>query len=146
MRLEIREKLGASYSPNAGVSGSDALEGMGFIMSESIGKPEDLDRLLNTMREQADNIALHGATADELDRALKPTLAQLVKSSRDNGYWLNTVLAQSQLDPKRLELARTRDADYASITISEINTLAKKYISAEHAIFVTIKPDAKSNE
>lgn len=143
LRIEIREKLGASYSPNAGVSGSDALEGMGFIMSESIGKPEDLERLLNTMREQADNIALRGVTADELDRALKPTLAQLEKSSRDNGYWLNTVLAQSQLDPKRLELARTRDADYASITISEVNALAKKYLSAEHAIFVTIKPEVK---
>ncbi len=140
LREEIREKLGASYSPNAGASGSDALDGMGYILSESIGKPEDLDKLLNTMREQADNLATKGATADELDRALKPTLGMLEKSLRDNNYWLGTVMSQCQSDPKRLELARTRDADYKSITLAEINALAKKHLAAENALLVTIKP------
>ena len=109
-------------------------------MSESIGKPEDLETLLNTMREQADKLATKGATADELDRALKPTLGMLEKSLRDNSYWLGTVMSQSQSDPKRLELARTRDADYKSITLTEINALAKKYLAAENALLVTIKP------
>ncbi len=81
-----------------------------------------------------------GATDDELDRALKPTLGMLDKSLRDNSYWLATVMSQSQADPKRLELARGRDADYRSITLVEINALAKKYLSAENALLVTIKP------
>jgi zinc protease len=140
LREEIREKLGASYSPNAGAGGSDALEGMGYILSESIGKPADLELLLNTMRDQADKLTTTGATADELDRALKPTLGQLEKSLRDNHYWLGTVMSQSQSDPKRLELARTRDADYRSITLKEINALAKKYLAAENVLLVTIKP------
>lgn len=140
LREEIREKLGASYSPNAGATGSDALDGFGYILSESIGKPGDLEKLLNTMREQADNLATQGATADELDRALKPTLGMLAKSLRDNGYWLNTVMSQSQADPKRLDLARTRDADYRSITLAEINALAKKHLAAENALLITIKP------
>ena len=140
LREEIREKLGASYSPNAGVSGSDALEGMGYIISESIGKPADVELLLNTMRDLADQLATQGATADELDRALKPTLSQLDKSLRDNQYWLATVMSESQSDPNRLELARTRDADYRSITLKEINTLAKKYLQAENALLVSIKP------
>ncbi|MDP3848995.1 MAG: insulinase family protein [Luteolibacter sp.] len=140
LREEIREKLGTSYSPNAGASGSDALENMGYIISESIGKPGDLKTLLDTMCEQADQLATKGATADELDRALKPTLGMLEKSLRDNGYWLNTVLSQSQADPKRLELARTRDADYKSITLAEINALAKKHLVAEKSLFVTVKP------
>ncbi|MCX6866170.1 MAG: insulinase family protein, partial [Verrucomicrobia bacterium] len=142
LREEIREKLGASYSPNAGVSGSDALEGMGYILSESIGKPADLELLLDTMRDLADQLATHGATADELDRALKPTLSQLEKSRRDNQYWLATVMSESQSDPTRLELARTRDADYRSITLKEINALAKKYLKAENALLVFIKPKA----
>ncbi len=140
LREEIREKLGASYSPSAGASGSDALDGFGFVLSQSVGKPDDLEKLLTTMREQADNLATKGATADELDRALKPTLSQLEKSLRDNKYWLATVMCQSQADPKRLELARTRDADYHSINLTEINTLAKKYLTAEGALFVSIKP------
>lgn len=141
LREEIREKLGASYSPNAGAGGSDALENMGYLLSQSIGKPEDLELLLNTMRDLADNLATQGATEDELDRAIKPILGMLEKSLRDNGYWLNTVMSQCQADPDRLELARSRDADYRSITLKEINSLAKKYLAAENALLVTIKPE-----
>lgn len=140
IREEIREKLGASYSPDAGASGSDAYEGIGYIIAQSIGKPEDLDLLLKTMRELADKFSKEGATDDELDRAMKPTLGQLDKSLRDNSYWLGTVMSQSQADPKRLELARGRDADYRSITLAEINALAKKYLGGEHALLVAIKP------
>ena len=140
IREEIREKLGASYSPNAGASGSEAYEDIGYLIGQSVGKPEDLELLLNTMRELADKLAAGGATADELDRALKPTLGQLDKSLRDNSYWLATVLSQSQSDPKRLELARGRDADYRSITLAEINALAKKYLKAENALLVAVKP------
>jgi len=140
LREEIREKLGASYSPNAGAAGSDALDDVGYIIGESVGKPEDLELLLKTMRDLADNFAKTGATADELDRALKPTLGQLDKSLRDNKYWLGTVMSQCQTDPKRLELARTRDADYRSINLAEINVLAKKYMAAGNALLVSIKP------
>ncbi len=140
LRDEIREKLGASYSPNAGASGSDALENMGYLIGQSVGKPEDLELLLKTMRDLADEFAQKGATDDELDRAIKPVLGQLEKSVRDNGYWLDTVMSQSQQDPTRLELARTRDADYRSITLEEINALAKKYLPAANALMVSIKP------
>ena len=64
----------------------------------------------------------------------------LEKSIRDNNYWLSTVMSQCQADPKRLDLARTRDADYRSITLKEINALAKKYLAAENTLLVTIKP------
>ena len=140
LREEIREKLGASYSPSAGASGSDAFEDIGYVIGESVGKPEDLDLLLNTMRDLADEFAKTGATADELDRALEPTFGQLAKSLRDNKYWLTTVMSQCQLDPSRLDLARTRDADYHSITLAEINELAKKYMVAENALLISIKP------
>jgi zinc protease len=140
LREEIREKLGASYSPNAGADGSDALDNMGYIAAQSIGKPEDLDLFLETMRTIADDLAKNGATADELDRALKPALGILDKSLRDNNYWLNTVMSQSQADPIRLELARNREADYRSISLEEINALAKKHLSQDNTLKVKILP------
>ena len=110
---------------------------------------EAAKRLANTGYFAAESVDWSSAIAnrnwlihryDELDRALKPTLSQLEKSLRDNNYWLTTVLSQSQSDPQRLELARTRDADYKSITLAEINVLARKYLKAENALLVTIKP------
>jgi zinc protease len=140
IREEIREKLGASYSPSAGATGSDALNQFGYIVGQSVGKPEDLELLLKTMRELGQELAEKGATADELDRALKPTLGQLEKSLRDNSYWMGTVMSQSQAEPKRLDLARTRESDYRSIKLDEINALAKKYLPAQNALLIGIKP------
>ena len=140
LREEIREKLGASYSPSADASGSEAFDGDGYIVGVSECKPTDVEKLLTTMRDLGDKLANEGATADELDRALKPVLSSLDKSLRDNSYWLNTVMSQSQLDPNKLDLARTRDADYRAISLTEINTLAKKYLAAGNALLAGIKP------
>ncbi|MGJ8632599.1 MAG: M16 family metallopeptidase [Luteolibacter sp.] len=141
LREEIREKLGASYSPNAGASGSDALESFGYLIGQSIGKPEDIPLILETMERIATDLSENGATQDELDRALAPTLSSLRKSLRDNGYWLSTVLSQSQADPNRLDLARQRDEDYASINLEEVNALAKKYFAPTNLIKVSILPE-----
>jgi len=142
LREEIREKLGASYSPGAKANGSDALIDYGFLMGNATAKPEDVERLNGVMRDLADKLAKEGATADELDRAKKPALASLEKTNRDNSYWLGTVLSQSQEDPTRIESARERDKDYGSINLEEINALAKKYLGADKALSVGIKPAA----
>jgi len=140
LRKEIREKLGASYSPDAGATGSDALENFGYIIGEATAKPEDVERLGTVMRDLANSLSAEGATADELDRAKKPVLSTLEKSHRENSYWLSTVLAQCQEDPNRLELARHRDSDYRSVSLKEVNELAKRYLGSGNAITVGIKP------
>ncbi len=141
LRAEVREKLGASYSPNAGASGSDALDGVGYIMTQSIGQPKDLELLHKSMVSLADKLAKEGATPDELERSLKPLLSSLEKTKRDNGYWLNTVMSRCQEDPKRLDLARNRDTDYKTITLAEINDLAKKFLSEDKVLSVTIQSE-----
>ena len=116
------------------------MDDFGYLIGQSVGKPEDLEKLLSTMRDLADKLATTGATADELDRALKPTLGQLEKSLRDNTYWLETVMSRCQSDPNRLDLARERDSDYRSITLRDINALAKNYLSPGNALLISIKP------
>lgn len=139
LREEIREKLGASYSPNAGVSGSDALDDNGYISAMSVGKPEDLEKLVTVITELGDTFGKTGATADELDRAIKPTLAAMDKTLRDNTYWLFTVMQNCQQKPQVLELAKNRKADYESITLEEINALAKQYLGKNNTLTTTIQ-------
>ena len=142
LRTEIRENLGASYSPNAGMDGNEAYENFGYLMGQSMAQPDDLDTLLETMVALADDLATNGADQDELDRALNPLLGQLEQSLRDNGYWLGTVMSRSQFEPQRLDLARNRDEDYASITLDEINGLAAAHLGRDHALQVRIRPTA----
>ncbi len=141
LRTEVREKLGATYSPGAGAAGSDSLSGVGYLIAQSVGQPKDLKLLHESIINQADKLAKEGASQDELDRVLTPMAAMLEKSKRDNGYWLNVVMSRCQEDPKRLELARTREQDYKSIKLAEINALAEKYLGKEKVLSLTIEPE-----
>ncbi len=140
LRKEIREKLGASYSPYAGASGSTAFEDFGFLISLSSGKTDDVGQLATVSADLAAELANGGATEDELERARNPVLADIRKSLRDNGYWLANVMSGSTSNPEKFALARDRKEDVEAITLAEINQLAAANLSKDKAIQIIIKP------
>ena len=140
LRTKLREELGATYSPQAHANASMVFD-YGNLMAMSIGAPEDVEKVTALIHEMGIELGAKGVTQDELDRALKPILSNLEKTLRNNGYWLNTVMAQCQSEPYRLDWARGRDADYASIKLAEINALAGKHLGRENAAQVTILPE-----
>ena len=118
----------------------------GNLMAMSIGAPEDVEKVTGLIHQMGLQLGSEGVSQDELDRALKPILSNLEKTLRDNGYWLNTVMAQSQSEPYRLDWARERDADYASINLEEINALAKKHLAKSNAAQMAILPEKAPEE
>lgn len=146
LREEIREKLGAAYSPQAGAGGSNALEDFGYIIALNTSTPEAIPQLTEVCVNLGEKLAKDGASEDELERARKPLLADFQKTLRDNGYWLGSVLSGSHADPNKLELCRTRQADVESITLEEINELAAKYLMPTNALQVVIVPEVADEE
>ena len=145
MREEIREKLGGSYSPRAGASPSEALD-VGFMQAIAQVKPAETQKYGELMIELADKISQDGITQDELERSLKPIQSGLKESLRDNGYWLSTVLAESQSKPYRLDWARQRDGDYGNVTVAELNKLAKDYFHKKNALLYELVPEASAEQ
>lgn len=141
MREEVREKLGSSYSPFARSSSSDVFSNVGSLSAISICKTEDIGKINELVLKLGTDLSTDGATADELDRALNPVVEGLETSLRSNSYWLQTVLGRSQAEPKRLEWARNREEDYKSITLEEVNALAKTYLKKENAILYSLHPE-----
>ncbi len=138
LRKKLREELGSTYSPNASFSASRVFN-TGYLTTSSIATSAETALLQTHMQAIAQDIATNGATQDELDRALKPVLGELKMHLRENGHWLGTILSQSQTKPYTLEWARERDEDYASITLKEVNTLAKRYLAGDTAR-ITLSP------
>jgi hypothetical protein len=66
----------------------------------------------------------------------------LSKSLRQNSYWLGSVVAQAQTRPYMLDWARGREADYKAISLTDINTLAKQYLSSDRSLSVKIAPNS----
>lgn len=138
LRKKLREELGSTYSPSAGFNASRVFN-TAYLTTSSIATSSETALLQMHMQAIAHDIANEGATQDELDRALKPILGSLKIHWRENSHWLGTILSQSQAKPYTLEWARERDEDYASITLEEINALAKRYLSGD-AARITLSP------
>ena len=141
MREKIREELGATYSPQAQSQPSDSYPEFGYLFGFSIAKPEDLDTINEITSELGRTLGEKGATADELERALNPVLAQLEQVERNNGYWLSTVMSRSQAQPHRLDWARQRNDDYRAITLEDINYLAAEYLKPEGSLRIKLMPE-----
>ncbi len=139
----IREELGGSYSPNASNQTNDTFPAYNFIAAQIVLNPDDLDRIRPAVLGVAAALVAKGIEEDELNRARQPILTMLRESERTNAYWVRTVLGAAQERPWLLEWARSRRADYETVTLEQLNALARAYLDPARAIVFVIKPAAK---
>ena len=139
LRKTVREELGGSYSPSAGSMPSETYHDYGFLVARVTLDPAEADKVRAAVLSDAEDLAKHGVTEDELNRARLPVLTSLRETERTNAYWLNTVLAAAQEQPWRLDRARDRYSDHEAITKADLDALAAAYLSPERAIRFTIK-------
>lgn len=140
LREQIREKLGSAYSTFAFNRSSRTYPGYGVFQTMVYINPEEADFLVKEVKQISSNIAGDGATQDELNRAIAPTLTSIKEMMRKNNYWLNTVLTGSKKYPQQLDWSRTILKDYASITKEEVSNMAKKYLDNGKAATIIVKP------
>ncbi|MFW5853723.1 MAG: M16 family metallopeptidase [Thermodesulfobacteriota bacterium] len=140
LREEVREKLGATYSPHAYNQPSRAYSGYGVFQAVISINPDDADAVVKAVKEITTDLTENGVTEDELRRALDPTLTGIKDMRRENGYWLDTVLSGSREHPEQIEWSRTIVEDYTSITAEELTKMARTYLDNRKAAAVVIVP------
>ena len=69
---------------------------------------------------------------EELDRAQKPRIANLLTSMSLNGFWMHW-LNLSQRDPRRLEFARHAMTYLKSVTPADVQQAAREFLEEETA-------------
>jgi zinc protease len=144
LRVKIREEMGGTYSPNAGIDLSDAYPGYGYLLADATVAPDQTRTIADAIRSVAASLQLTGVTDEELVRAKQPVLTALRESSRTNPYWLGTVLASAQEFPQKLEWSRTRYTDNESVTAAELSELAKQYLDPARASEFIVSPAPKA--
>nr|MBL0701941.1 insulinase family protein [Desulfobacterales bacterium] len=140
LRKTIREKLGVSYSPFAYNRPGRAYPGYGVLLAFIHISPDKTDFVRQEVKNIVSELYKKGVAAEELKRAVDPTLTGIKDMLKKNGYWLNTVLSNSARHPEQLEWCKTIMKDYASITADEISQLAKKYLDNTRVATIIIKP------
>ncbi|MDL2275220.1 insulinase family protein [Desulfosarcina sp. OttesenSCG-928-G10] len=141
LREEIREKLGAAYSPYAFNRPSRAHAGYGVFQAHVSVSPAQTDTVLAAIRTIARDLAKNGVTADECRRSIQPILTSIRETRHTNGYWLNSVMVGSGQFPQQLDWARNFLEDYEAITPAEVSRLAAMYLIPERAAAMVIAPE-----
>ena len=141
LRLEIREKLGAAYSPRASGSTSLVYPGNGNVVLQALTEPAGAAKLADALLAVADALARDGVTDAEVDRLRPEVLARLRDQQRLNGFWLDMLGGLHSGRPVRDDL-RTLVQHAEQLTAAPLTVLAKKYLRKELASLAILQPKA----
>lgn len=143
LRKQIREELGATYSPVVYNRPSRVDPGYGVLRSQMVVDPSQADILTEKLKEAGVQLAEEGVSADELERALEPVLTSIRDLVRTNRYWLESVLSMSSRHPQQLEWPLTIQKDFAAITVEDVSTLAAQYLRPDRAAELIVTPEKR---
>ncbi len=128
LRKVVREKLGATYSPEVYSSSSRVYPNYGMLAVQMVVEPGKEKQIGDEVRKIAEDLRLNGVTEEELARAKAPMMTSLRDSVRSNHYWLSSVLVQSSEYPQQLDWPKSILSDFEAVTAKELHTLAGKYL------------------
>jgi zinc protease len=140
LREQVREKLGAAYSPVAFHHPSRAFSGYGVFQAMVHVNPADAERIVEEIRAIAARLTASPVPRDELKRMVDPALTRIRDLVRTNEYWLNSVLSGSGRHPEQLEWSRTILSDYASISPADLHRLARTYLQPGKEAVMVVHP------
>ena len=136
VREEVRERLGATYTPSAGLS-LDRGGDQGALSVAVNTSPAEVDRVAAAVRAVAGRLAAPGGlTPAMLEKVRKPLLEETARRKEGNGWWLQ-VLDGSWGYPYKLQQQRSWERDYATIPASEVAAAAARWIAAEPFVVIS---------
>ncbi|MCK5163362.1 MAG: insulinase family protein [Desulfobacula sp.] len=139
LRLIIREDLGETYSSYAYNDPSMSFDGYGIMHVVVNVKPEKVKFVYNKIKEIIYSLTLKGISKKETDFALKSVLNHLKVLRKTNGYWLNSVMANSSDYPQKFDWANNMLDGYNTITNNDLLLLSKKYLDIDKSALIIIK-------
>lgn len=141
----IREKLGATYTPEAFSVASRSYRDFGHITALATASPQNMAAIIEATRGIAKTLREKPVSEDLLLRARRPIAERLEKQERDNASWLD--LAQfAQGSPQRLDHWRQRKATMAAITPADLQLLAEQYLRDDATLEVRVVSKAVAGQ
>ncbi len=141
LRKEVREKLGAAYSPYVYNDPSLAYDDYGLFHVVVSVDPPTAGMVVETITDIAESLHDKGVSERELDLVKKPLLSHLKEIVKTNSYWLNSVLFDAVAHPEKIEWARTFREGYDQITKPDIDRVAERYLDPDRKIYLLIEPE-----
>lgn len=143
IRDEVREALGATYSPGVDVSFEDGGD-QGALSVDVVTSPADIERVRASVRRVVAAVAAGEITQAELNNVRTPVLAR-VRDTRATTTWWYGVLNGSAREPQKLRDAFEWESDYRRMSLRELKGAARRWLSGPPVEGVVL-PAAPSGE
>lgn len=136
LRHRIREELGKSYAPSAGISMPDfADQGAITVMVETT--PEDADAVAREIQAVGADMARGHIDQATLEDVRTPFLEQRRQARSTNEWWMNALDGSAQ-DATNLNDFMTYEGIFASLTLEEVKTYAAKWLVRPPVVAIVV--------
>ncbi len=124
---ELREKLGATYSPSASSNMSDVYRERGVFAISISGNPKDIPTIEASVDAIMTELLAAPISADMFERARKPVLESYADWRKSNSTWIG-IASIAQSKPDRLDRFRINEAQFRAITRDDLWNAAKRFL------------------
>ena len=141
-RLRVAE--GLTYSPTVRSFTSNVTPGQGYLYAATELPPAKMPLFFAAVRAIAADLRAHAVAPDELERARKPALEELIASQQTNDYWAG-YLRGAQEDPRRLDVIRDMVPALKAVTAADLQAVAARYLGEDKAWKLQITPERQAH-
>ena len=131
----IRVKEGLSYSVGARVS-AHPIDERGDIWAWASVDPKNMDQLVNSFKEEVIRAVEEGFTEEEVSSAVN-SIVDSRKGGRASDGALSGMLHHTMFYNRELSHYQEVDDRFAAVTLKEVNSAFRKYVSVEKFSIVT---------
>ena len=135
----LRSEAGASYSPSVASTWPVGLASGGRVAAIGQVPPDKVDFFFKLSREIAADLAAKPIDGDELKRTVVPMLQYISRVSTGNTFWLNQ-LGGGSFDNRRFKVIETLGEDFRSMTPTEMQRIAAKYLRPDTEWTLAVLP------
>jgi zinc protease len=135
----MREKTGASYSPQVFSAWPVDLESGGSLTAVAQLEPSAVPLFIRTATEIGADLGKAPVTPDELARVVEPMRQQINRASTSSAFFMYQ-LEGATTDPRRIAAVTTILRDYTQVTPEALQALAAKYLVPGKAWKLAVMP------
>jgi zinc protease len=139
---EMRERTGASYSPQVANEWPEDVASGGSIKALAMVRPQDVPAYFAATDLIVRDLTTTLVTPDELSRVVEPLKQSISRASTGNTFWL-WQLEGASTDARRVALLRTLLSDYTQTTPEAMQALARKYFAQRMPFKLAIIPEGQ---
>jgi zinc protease len=141
---QLRIHDGATYSPAVFRGASMVSPGFGYLLAFAELPPAKMPLFFGVSDAIVKDLRGRAISADELERARRPTVESIITAQQTNRYWAYELLG-AQTDARRLDIIRKTVPDLKAVTAAEVQKVAQMYLTTAKMWRAEIKPAAGSH-